>query len=76
MASDHRSWSVTLPLWIPTGLAFAATITAWHFELRSRRRARAGLCPTCRYDLAAAPVGAPCPECGRPTSTESATPAP
>lgn len=73
---EQRRSMVSIPLWIPTGLAFAATIAAWHFELRSRRRARAGLCPTCRHDLAATPTGAPCPECGTPTSTAPPTPAP
>ena len=60
---------VRIPLWMPTCLALAAGATAWHLELRSRRRARAGLCPTCRYDLAATPTGAPCPECGTPART-------
>ena len=66
---------IAIPLWMPTGLAFAATIVSWRYELRSRRRARAGLCPTCRYDLAATPTGAPCPECGTPTPAAPPTPA-
>lgn len=59
---------VTIPMWMPVSVSLLATYTAWRYTLRSRRRARAGLCPTCRYDLAATPAGAPCPECGTPTS--------
>jgi hypothetical protein len=58
-----------IPLWafaIP--LAFT-TALLWRSELSARRRARAGLCPTCRYDLSATPTGAPCPECGTPATT-------
>lgn len=65
---------VTIPMWMPVSLSLLATYAAWRYELRSRRRARAGLCPTCRYDLAATPAGAPCPECGTPTSATISAP--
>jgi hypothetical protein len=59
-----------IPLWaFATPLALT-TALLWRSELAARRRARAGLCPTCRYDLAATPAGAPCPECGTPARTD------
>lgn len=68
----HR-W-VSIPLWIPVALSLLATIAARHAERRSRRPARAALCPTCRYDLAATTTGTPCPECGTPTPAAPPTP--
>lgn len=66
-------YSITsIPLWaFATPLALT-TALLWRSELAARRRARAGLCPKCRYDLAANPNGAPCPECGTPTNSAAA----
>src|SRR4051812_31018643 len=38
-----------LPLWIPLVLAAIPTGLLWRVELRARRRARLGHCPTCGY---------------------------
>ena len=58
-----------VPVWVFAAPLALATALLWRSELAARRRARAGLCPTCHYDLAATPAGAPCPECGTPTSS-------
>jgi hypothetical protein len=58
-----RRWNLVVPLWAPT-LATAvlplARVGLWR---RRARRRRAGLCPTCAYDLRATPGR--CPECGQ-----------
>ena len=63
-----------IPLWAFAVPLSMATALLWRSELAARRRARAGLCPTCGYDLAAIPTGAPCPECGTPTSSTTTAP--
>jgi hypothetical protein len=61
-----RAWGTTVaaPLWmllIPLALITAA---AGRTDTLDRRRARAGVCPSCGYDRAGIAPGALCPECG------------
>ena len=46
----------------------ALWLRSGHRRRRARRRARAGLCPACGYDLRASPGR--CPECGEPAPAE------
>ena len=56
----------SIPLWIPTLIASLAAAFCWRLDLLATRRARAGLCPHCNYDLASLPATNLCPECGKP----------
>jgi hypothetical protein len=67
-----RYYGVTAPYWFLTIATALATLVGWRSVLRSRRVARAGLCPVCGYDLRASPDR--CPECGTPAATTT-TPA-
>ncbi len=58
--------TVGVPLWIPAAPLLLATAAAWRLDTLARRRARAGHCPSCGYDLTGLIAPAPCPECGRP----------
>ncbi len=68
---EHRSLisgvlvTVHVPLWMVQ--VVLAVPTAWLWR-RDRRRARAGLCAACGYDLAGLAPSAPCPECGKAPS--------
>jgi hypothetical protein len=65
-----REFLLVVPLW------FALVVTAippsiWlRHRQRERRRSRAGLCPSCGYDLRASPGR--CPECGTLVATQTA----
>lgn len=78
MPPDEYCTIWQIPLWflLPTVLA-PALICAWRFRRGwRRRRARAGLCAKCGYDLRATPLR--CPECGsipvKPLELGRATP--
>lgn len=62
--SPYGSWmrtrSIGFPAWALA--APAAILPGTRFYRRIRRRHRAGLCPSCGYDLRVTP--AQCPECG------------
>jgi hypothetical protein len=65
-SNGMRRWNLVVPFWAPA-LA-TATLPLARVGVRSRRarRRRAGLCPTCGYDLRATPDR--CPECGQTVS--------
>jgi hypothetical protein len=58
----------TMPLWIPTSLVTALTVTLF---VQARQRARkGGHCTKCAYDLRGNTSGI-CPECGTPVTDTS-----
>jgi hypothetical protein len=63
-AGSRRVIVVGFAWWVPCVLAGVIALLSLIAPARSRRRRRHGLCPTCRYDLRATPVGSRCPECG------------
>jgi hypothetical protein len=63
----HPRWPAYLANTLIDGTLLAALILSIALTLRtlrSHRRTRKGLCPTCAYDLRATPRNQPCPECG------------
>lgn len=61
-ARGTRAESVLIPLWMPLLLGAAPVTWLWQ---RDRRRARAGGCAACGYDLTGLCTEAVCPECGK-----------
>jgi hypothetical protein len=62
---------IVLPLWLAT-LLFAMAPAAYVLKMTGRRRrARAGFCPSCGYDLRASKEL--CPECGTSIMTQTET---
>ncbi len=56
-------WWFFVPLWVPAAATLLATGAAWRLDALARRRARAGCCAKCGYDLTGNTTGI-CPECG------------
>jgi len=59
-----------VPHWLVAGVSLVLPACAYFGRRRRLRRARAGYCPACGYDLRASP-GA-CPECGSPPAGAAA----
>jgi hypothetical protein len=53
---------IIVPFWLLEAITLAPIGVALAMRLRSQRRPRVGMCPTCGYDLRATPDC--CPECG------------
>ena len=62
--SDDYERCLFLPLWIPILMTVLPTALAWRLDTLARRRAAAGKCVKCGYDLSGLTTGAACPECG------------
>ncbi len=69
--ADRGERRLTIPLWIPATLTLLTTAAAWRLDTLARRRARAGHCPSCGYNLTGLIAPAPCPECGTTRSIGS-----
>jgi hypothetical protein len=70
---DWRGRCVAVPHWTPIAVLLAPATWMLLGHLRRRRRAGAGLCGTCGYDLRASPDR--CPECGTAAASAVAAPA-
>ena len=64
-ARDRIGWRAVVPLWAPFLLSAFGAGLLWRAEVCARRRAGAGHCTSCGYDLAGNATGV-CPECGSP----------
>lgn len=62
-------WAPSWPLFVLLLAACGYYFARWLPHFRKSRRVKAGLCPTCSYDLRAHKPGDKCPECG--TGVES-----
>jgi hypothetical protein len=58
----NRYLGVAVPFWLLALLCAIPPALRWNPRRARRRRAAAGLCPACGYDLRATPER--CPECG------------
>jgi predicted RNA-binding Zn-ribbon protein involved in translation (DUF1610 family) len=63
-SQPHWALWFFVPLWVPAAATLLATAAAWRLDALARRRAKAGHCPKCGYDLRGLREGAVCPECG------------
>ena len=63
--ANSSLWNLQVPYWLVLAAAAVPTVAClgvWRSGRRARRRARAGMCVSCGYDLRAS--GDTCPECG------------
>ena len=63
----RKGWTVGLPFWFLAILLAVAPAIKLRLAFARRKSRRAGLCPTCGYDLRASQGR--CPECGRSSPT-------
>ena len=63
MARSAKHIVCDFPLWCPVAITLALLLLTTQRRRRIQRRARAGFCPTCDYNLTGNESGA-CPECG------------
>ncbi len=64
VSNGSTSTRIQLPLWLPFLATALPTAFLIHHHLRTTRRARAGNCPKCNYNLRGLPPTTLCPECG------------
>ena len=62
-------WWGCFPLWMPATASGAVLVGLWVVGVHQRRRAMAGHCNRCGYDLSG--IIGPCPECGREKEREA-----
>jgi len=74
LGDDYHSLVVPAWIFVPLALVPAASLRRFARGARWRQRLRAGLCPTCGYDLRASKEK--CPECGSPIPPTARHPAP
>ena len=66
--SNGRQHLLFVPIAAIVAMSGIVAAGSWRRQRRGRHRDRAGLCPTCGYDLRATPER--CPECGRCPATK------
>jgi len=64
----HGAYHLSIPYWLTLAISAPLILPSWTAHRRRAKRSKLGLCPTCGYDLRAAPDR--CPECGS-LATES-----
>ena len=62
LGAGKGAWTTTVPYWSVCALLALPPMLRQYVRRRDRRRAEAGLCPACGYDLRGTPGR--CPECG------------
>ena len=60
----RRGGMVQSPLWVLVAASALGTAAVFGIDTLAHRRARAGFCPECDYNLTGLAPGAVCPECG------------